>query len=199
MNTYILLIIAYLLGSIPSSLVIGKLFHGVDVREHGSGNMGTTNTIRVLGKKTGFIVFFMDYIKGMFIIGFVAHGIVEPSIDIHYLWFGVASILGHTTSIFAKFKGGKAVATSAGVIAVINPFVFLSGITAFFIVLFITGYVSLGSTAACVAALTVTLVFIDDIVIIIFYIAIFAFIIFKHRSNYVRLMKGTESNFKKKK
>ncbi len=199
MNTYVLLAIAYLLGSIPSSLLIGKIFHGIDIREHGSGNMGTTNTVRVLGKKSGFAVFFMDYVKGMIVIGLVYNGIIEPSIDIHPLWYGVASIIGHTASIFAKFKGGKAVATSSGVVAVISPIIFLSGISAFFIVLFITGYVSLGSTAAAITALILTLIIIDDTVIIIFFSAIFLFILFKHRSNYVRLLNGTESNFKKNK
>ncbi len=199
MNTYILLIIAYLLGSIPSSLLIGKIFHGIDIREHGSGNMGTTNTVRVLGKKTGFIVFFMDYVKGMLVLGLVYHGVINPSIDIHPLWYGVASIFGHTASIFAKFKGGKAVATSAGVVTVISPLIFVSGISSFFIILFITGYVSLGSTAAAIVALVLTLIFIDDTVIVIFYSAIFTFILFKHRTNYVRLLNGTESNFKKRK
>ncbi len=199
MNTYVLLIFAYLLGSIPSSLLIGKIFHGIDIREHGSGNMGTTNTVRVLGKKSGFVVFFMDYIKGMIVVGLVYHGVIEPSIDIHPLWYGVASIFGHTVSIFAKFKGGKAVATSSGVVAVISPIIFISGITAFFVVLFITGYVSLGSTAAAITALVLTLILVDDTVIILFFSAIFLFIIYKHKSNYVRLLNGTESNFKKNK
>ena len=112
-------ILAYILGSIPFGIVIGKTITGIDVREHGSKNIGTTNCIRVLGKKVGFTVFFFDVLKGALVIIIVKY-IFEPlGLMNHYvphIVYGVAAILGHLFSCFLKFKGGKAVATSLGVV-----------------------------------------------------------------------------------
>ncbi len=113
MKLILLFIVAYLLGSIPSGVWVGKLFFKKDIRQHGSGNTGTTNTFRVLGKTAGTIVLFMDILKGTLAtcLPFIFH-----VTSINPLWFGVCAILGHTFPIFAGFKGGKAVATSAGML-----------------------------------------------------------------------------------
>lgn len=99
--TYLLFIVAYLLGSIPFALVVGKIGYGIDIREHGSGNLGGTNTFRTLGKKAGFIVTIADILKGTLATGLP---IIFGS-DIHPLWFGLAAVLGHVYPIFAKFRG----------------------------------------------------------------------------------------------
>ena len=109
MLTYILFLAAYLLGSIPFALVVGKLGYGIDIRQHGSGNLGGTNTFRTLGKKAGFIVTFADILKGTL----AASLPVIFDVDIHPLWFGLVAVIGHVYPIFAGFRGGKAVATSA--------------------------------------------------------------------------------------
>ena len=112
MKIFGLLIVAYLIGSIPSGVWVGQLFYQKDIRNFGSGNMGTTNTFRVLGKKAGIVVFILDILKGTLatLLPIIFHLTINP------LWFGLAAILGHTFPVFAKFKGGKAVATSAGML-----------------------------------------------------------------------------------
>ena len=147
MKIIILLIIAYLLGSIPSGVWIGKLFYQKDIRQFGSGNTGTTNTFRVLGKTAGTIVLLMDILKGTF-------ATLLPTLfhvnNINPLWFGVCAILGHTFPIFAGFKGGKAVATSAGMLLGYSPIFFLYSATIFVVSLFVTSMVSLTSMIAAV-------------------------------------------------
>ena len=115
-------IIAYLLGSIPSALLVGKIGYKIDIREHGSGNLGATNTFRVLGFKAGIIVTFSDILKGT-----IATLIpLFSGADVYVLAIGIFAVIGHTYPIFAKFKGGKAVATSAGIILGIYPCCLLS-------------------------------------------------------------------------
>ena len=126
------IIFAYLIGSIPFGLVIGKTLTGIDVREHGSKNIGTTNCIRVLGKKVGLLVFFFDCLKGAITILLVKYifernGVMEPLIP--HILYGGAAILGHLKSIYLKFKGGKAVAVSLGVVLALTP---VAGIAATF-------------------------------------------------------------------
>ena len=116
------LILAYLLGSIPSGLWIGKVFFHINLREHGSGNTGTTNTFRILGKKAGIIVFAIDFLKGTLAVllpTFFGIQGISPMV------FGLLAVLGHTFPIFAGFKGGKAVATSAGVLLGFSPILLL--------------------------------------------------------------------------
>ena len=113
----LMLIIGYLLGSIPSGVWIGKIFYNKDIRNYGSGNMGTTNTFRVLGKKAGIVVLLMDMLKGTITacLPFIFH------VNVSVLLIGLSAILGHVFPIFAGFRGGKAVATSVGVLLVYNP------------------------------------------------------------------------------
>ena len=212
-----LLLISYLIGSIPFGLLLGKLIKHVDIREHGSKNIGSTNAIRVLGKKVGFLVFFCDVFKGMIMIIIIKilrnTGVFRTSIE--DIWFGVFAIVGHSFSIFLNFKGGKAVATSLGVVLMICPLAGILCLIAFYVVLKLTGYVSLASTFATLTVFTTTwllhFVGIDSQNLIEYFInkidlttcilvsCMALLIILKHIKNYKRLLNGTENSFKKKK
>ena len=151
-TTYLLFIVAYLLGSIPFALVVGKIGYGIDIREHGSGNLGGTNTFRTLG--AGFTVTIADILKGTLATSLP----MIFGLDIHPLWFGLAAVLGHVYPIFAKFRGGKAVATSAGVLLCYSPVVFAILAVVFFTLLFTTRYVSLSSMVTAVVAVIASIV-----------------------------------------
>ncbi|WP_071131464.1 glycerol-3-phosphate 1-O-acyltransferase PlsY [Enterococcus timonensis] len=198
MKIFILLIVAYLIGSIPNGVWIGKLFFKKDLRDFGSGNMGTTNTFRVLGKKAGIVVFILDILKGT-----VATMIpIYFGLAINPLWFGLAAILGHTFPIFAGFKGGKAVATSGGILLGYYPPFFFFSLLLFIIILFLTSTVSLSSmiTAVLVFVSTMILPLIAPVILpqqdwfltgVIFLIALF--IIIRHKDNIARIKNGTEN------
>lgn len=211
------IILSYVVGSIPFGIVIGKGICKIDIREHGSKNIGSTNAIRVLGKKVGFLVFFFDVFKGMFVIillKILAAGDVWVT-PIEYFFYGAAAIIGHCFSIFLDFKGGKAVATSLGVVLMLTPIPALLCLVVFLITLYTTGYVSLGSTFATITVIVSTWIlyifgveatnfwdyFISSptLLVCILYTILSLLIIIKHKKNYARLLKGTESNFKKKK
>lgn len=189
------IIIAYLLGSIPSALIIGKLFKGIDIRNHGSGNLGATNAIRVLGKQLGLIVAIMDVLKGATAVLLATYSILPTTIN--PLLIGIVAAVGHVFPIFAKFRGGKAVATSAGIVLAYNPIMFVSGLIIFFITLFITRYVSVSSSVVGLAVFIMSFIFkIDgefDVYLIITMSFLFLFIILRHIPNYKRLINGTES------
>lgn len=211
------IISAYIIGSIPFGIIIGKLFCKIDIREHGSKNIGSTNAIRVLGKKVGFIVFFFDVLKGALVIIILklleSFGIWTTPID--YFFYGAAAIIGHSFSIFLNFKGGKAVATSLGVVLMLTPIPAIMCLIVFLITLYTTGYVSLGSTFATITVVATTWIlyifgveatniwnyFISSptLILCILYSILSCLIIIKHKKNYIRLIKGTENNFKKKK
>lgn len=184
----ICIILAYLLGSIPSGVWIGKLFYKKDIRDFGSGNMGTTNTFRVLGVKAGTVVLILDILKG-------AIATLLPiwlGADIHPLITGVIASIGHTLPIFAGFRGGKAVATSAGIILAYNPLFFTLAIVSFGIYLFLFSMVSLASMLACLTAVVLSFFF-HDTPLIIMAVSLTSFIIYKHRANITRIKEGTES------
>lgn len=195
----LLFIAAYLLGSIPSGVWIGKLFYKKDIRQFGSGNMGTTNTFRVLGKQAGIIVLFMDILKGTIatLLPTLFH-----STAVNPLWFGVGAILGHTFPIFANFKGGKAVATSAGMLLAYNPIFFLYSATLFVILLFLTSTVSLTSMIAAVLITLSTIIlpyWVPAILpnhnwlLTVIAIGVTIFIFYRHKDNIQRIKNGTES------
>ncbi|HEM4172961.1 TPA: glycerol-3-phosphate 1-O-acyltransferase PlsY, partial [Streptococcus suis] len=152
----ILLFIAYLLGSIPSGLWIGQTFFNINIREHGSGNTGTTNTFRILGPKAGTIVFVIDFLKGtlaaLLPLIFHAQGI-SPIV------FGLVAVLGHTFPIFAQFKGGKAVATSAGMLLGVAPAFCLYLVIIFVTSLYLTSMVSFSSVLGAALAILGALLF----------------------------------------
>ncbi|BBM18516.1 MULTISPECIES: glycerol-3-phosphate 1-O-acyltransferase PlsY [Enterococcus] len=198
MKTAILLVLAYLLGSIPSGIWIGKLFFKKDIREFGSGNSGTTNTFRVLGKTAGLVVFAMDLLKGTLAtcLPLIFH------LDINPLWFGLIAVIGHTLPIFAGFKGGKAVATSAGMLLGFAPLFFFYSLAFFLIVLYITSMVSAASIASAifVTLSSIILPYIwptilptQNWLLTIVCLALTCYIIYRHKENIQRIKDGTEN------
>ncbi|TGB04646.1 glycerol-3-phosphate 1-O-acyltransferase PlsY [Halobacillus salinus] len=180
-------LIAYLLGSIPSGLIVGKIGYNTDIREHGSGNLGGTNTFRVLGVKAGIIVTLSDILKGTL----AASLPYLLGADVITLVIGIFAVIGHMYPVFAGFKGGKAVATSGGVVLGVNPLVFAVLLLTFFVVLYLSKYVSLASMLSGVVGIIATLVVQDYLLTII--IALFTlFVIYRHRANIKRIMNKTE-------
>jgi len=206
---YILLAIAggYLLGSIPTAVLASKLFHGIDIREHGSGNAGATNVIRVLGWKTGIPVLIVDIAKGWLAASlpvFFSLADRGSSTMVNFqILTGVASIVGHIYPVFAGFRGGKGVGCTVGTLLALNPLLTLVCIGVFLAMLFITGYVSVSSMSFGIAfpVLLFTVFDTPSTVFKIFSILIAVTLIITHRSNIRRLLKGEESKFigKKKK
>jgi acyl phosphate:glycerol-3-phosphate acyltransferase len=212
----ILIPLAYLLGSVPFGLIIGKS-RGVDVRTAGSGNIGATNVGRLLGKRFFFLVFFLDMLKSlvpMLIASWLVARIPERERDrtIYLLWLlvGFAAVLGHMFSVFLTFKGGKGVATSAGVMLGLVPYFTLPAVVAIavFIVAFAAmRYMSVASMAGAVA-MPIAYYVIGrmrgwpvtgtQLPLLIFSVVIAALIIFKHRGNISRLVHGTENRFVRK-
>lgn len=177
-------ILAYLIGSFPTGVLVGKIFFHKDIRKYGSGNIGTTNTFRVLGPLAGIIVFLVDFFKGTIatLLPVLFH--LGP----HYLSliFGLAAILGHAFPIFLKFKGGKAVATSAGFLLGYNVHFFLICAVIFFPILFITSMVSLTSLISVVLIFIASLFF-HDLALSIISGLLVVLIYWSHRSNIIRL------------
>ncbi|NTO63580.1 glycerol-3-phosphate 1-O-acyltransferase PlsY [Enterococcus faecium] len=199
MKLILLIILAYLLGSIPSGVWIGKLFFKKDIRQHGSGNTGTTNTFRVLGKTAGIVVLLMDILKGTLA---TCLPMIFHLSGINPLWFGVCAILGHTFPIFAGFKGGKAVATSAGMLLGFNPVFFVYSCIIFIVSLFCTSMVSLSSmiSAVLITLSTIVLPYVAPVIlakpnwlltIIAFLVS--SFIFYRHKDNIKRIRNHTES------
>lgn len=198
MTNFLLIILGYLLGSIPSGVWIGKLFYHKDIREFGSGNSGTTNTFRVLGKKAGVVVLLMDILKGTLATCLP----LFFSATVPGIWTGIAAILGHTFPIFASFKGGKAVATSAGLLLGYSPTFFIYAVAIFLIFLFLTSMVSLSSmiSAVLITLSTIVLPFIApsilhdfNWVLTVVAFAITTFIFYRHKENIGRIKNGTEN------
>ncbi|MGG3889774.1 glycerol-3-phosphate 1-O-acyltransferase PlsY [Metabacillus fastidiosus] len=188
----IIFVLAYLLGSIPSGLIVGKVGYGIDIREHGSGNLGGTNTFRTLGIKAGLIVTSADILKGTLAASLP---VLFGQTGLHPLLVGIVAVLGHTYPVFAKFKGGKAVATSAGVLLFYNPILFITMIAVFFLVLYLCKMVSLSSMLAGVYGVIFSL-FTGDIPLILVVSALTLFVIYRHRSNIKRIMDKTEPKVK---
>lgn len=188
----VLMIVAYILGSIPNALWIGKVFRGIDVREHESKNTGSTNAARVLGAKLGILTLILDISKGA-IPTLIATMLLDSSISV--ILVGICAILGHSFSIFMKFKGGKAVATTVGVFIVLVPGAILLAAVIFFLVFGITRYVSLSSMIGAISLPIWIILFYKNILLTIFGIIIAILIIVRHKSNIQRLLNGTESKF----
>lgn len=210
LSTLTVLFISYILGSIPSAIWVGKLTKGVDVREHGSGNAGTTNTFRVLGVPFGITVFVMDFMKGFvpsFWLSAIAFDLFSgplspPNWEVEAflrIACGVTAVVGHMFPIFARFKGGKGAATACGMLFGIEPISIGISFAVFGLTLVISRYVSLASIIST-ALYPITLlvmryvlgIYVDGS-IIIFGAFIASGIIYKHKSNIGRLLNGTES------
>ena len=189
-------LIAYLVGSIPTAYVFARLLRGVDIRQYGSGNVGATNAFRVIGKPAAIIILAIDIFKGYMAATFLANSFlyITPATrpELYQVLCGLAAIAGHNWPVFLKFKGGKGVATSAGVVIGLIPKIFWLGFLAWTIVFFLTGYVSVASILASVMIPIFTLAFGESTEIIVFMSALCVIIVFKHRSNLKRLRKGEE-------
>jgi glycerol-3-phosphate acyltransferase PlsY len=192
------IVIAYLVGSIPTSVWWGKAFHGVDVREHGSRNAGATNTFRVLGKKAGVPVLVIDIMKGFLPVRILPNFTdLEPD-TAPWMWFRVAlviaTVLGHLYPVFAGFKGGKGVATSFGGILAVHPGAAGACVVVFALVFLVSRYVSLGSLSAAITfPLAVVLVFHETSAVKIGFAVVLCLLVFyTHRENIGRLLRGEE-------
>ncbi|MEW9502547.1 glycerol-3-phosphate 1-O-acyltransferase PlsY [Jeotgalibacillus marinus] len=187
----LIVILAYLIGSIPSGLWIGKGFYNKDIRNFGSGNLGATNTFRVLGVKAGSLVTIMDILKGT--AATLLPLAFDPSFPV--LLAGIIAVVGHIFPIFAGFRGGKAVATSAGVLLGYAPLMFVLVVLCFIIVLYISKYVSLSSIIAGLFAISYSII-LKDLPLIIIVSLMSGFVIIRHRSNITRIRNGTEPKIK---
>lgn len=200
MMIIVMLILSYLIGAFPSGLIIGKLFFKKDIRQYGSGNTGATNSFRVLGRPAGFIVTFLDIFKGFITVFFPlwfpvhADGVISTFFT-NGLIVGLFAILGHVYPIYLKFNGGKAVATSAGVVLGVNPILLLILAIIFFSVLKIFKYVSLSSIIAAVSCVIGSIIIHDYILLAVSGIVSIILII-RHKSNIVRIFKGEEPKIK---
>jgi len=202
METSLLLLLtaaAYLIGSIPFGLLIAKT-QGKDIRKLGSGNIGATNVLRCLGKPLGITCFVLDVLKG-FLPAFFFPMVVKSQVDFPGIGilFGTAAILGHNFPVFLKFKGGKGVATSAGVLLGVAPLAVLIGILTWGIVFYTSGYVSLGSIIAALVVVLTGWIAGYGPVIATALTLLGALTIWRHRSNIQRLRNGTENKFQRKK
>ncbi len=186
---------SYLLGAIPTSYLVGRMFRGIDLREHGSRNLGATNLYRTLGWKYAVPVGLFDVAKGA--VPVVVFGARVPDVAMFPVYCGIAAVAGHVFSVFVGFKGGKGVATAAGVVLGLAPLALLAVGSAWGLVLWLTGYVSLASiTAAALFPPAAMLLHPERPEPLWFDILLAAFLIVKHRTNVQRLLKGTENRFR---
>lgn len=203
------MILAYLIGSLPSSVWVGQAYFGIDIRDYGSGNAGATNTFRVLGRKAGIMVMAMDIFKGLTAVTLATVcmqlGLIpESQLILAKLVFGISAVVGHIFPIYVGFKGGKGVATLLGMVLGINPLAAGVCVAVFMIVLLWSRYVSLSSIIATLSfPLTLLLTNIqptDDILVIFGFLFSLAVIV-THKKNILRILNGTENkaNFRTKK
>lgn len=193
---YLWLVCSYLIGSIPFGLLIARVTCGIDPRKGGSGNVGATNVARLCGLKWGVITLVLDAAKGALSVAVMAYILKEPPLLIGTA--GLCAILGHLYSIFLRFHGGKAVATTVGIFLTIAPLeLIISGVICIFVI-WVSGFVSLGSLTL-VVMLPVTLYFMGDTQYIIPALVIMCLVFFSHRANIRRLLKGEEKSWQKKK
>jgi acyl phosphate:glycerol-3-phosphate acyltransferase len=191
----IALIVAYLLGAIPFAYLIGMKFKGIDLRQHGSGNLGATNGVRVLGAKLGLSAGALDILKAIIpiLLYRVAVGLWLDNAPIHELWIGFAAAVGHCYPVYMKFKGGKAVATSIGTYLVLYPLPTLVIFALALGIVKLTKYVSVASSLFSVMFVLEGLLFMRTLEELLPRIAFMVLILWRHRSNYQRILKGTEN------
>ncbi len=198
----LLILSSYLLGSFPTAYIFVKLIKGEDIRDHGSGNVGATNAARVLGKKIAVVVFAIDVLKGTAAVTLlpVLFAKITPGSSGFqtgiYILAGAAAIAGHIWTVFLKFKGGKGVATTAGVMAGLSPVILCTGLLLWIIVFSIWRYVSLASISAAVALPILSLILGKGLDFIIFSCIICLIGVYAHRSNIKRLIQGTENRLR---
>ena len=182
--------IGYLLGTIPSGLLVGKSLYGMDLREHGSKNIGATNAFRVLGPKAGLMVAIPDLFKGLLAVYIAQYFGREP---LFVVLAGIAAICGHNWSIWLKFRGGRGVGTSVGVLLMLAPKVVGVVLVVFAVLVALTRYVSLGSVVGGIMVPFLMWYFDYPLEIKVFGIVVALFIVLRHRANIQRLLNGTEN------
>ena len=194
-----ILLVAYLLGSVPTGYLVGRLLKGIDIREHGSGSTGATNVLRTLGKGPGLLVLLIDTLKGVGAIALVhwyqhEAGLTTAGIPLHWMvaLAGLAALLGHSKSVWLGFTGGKSVATSLGVLLAMSWQVGLGTLGVFGLVLALSRTVSLSSIAGAIAVSVLMRVFNQPLPYELFALAGGVYVIWRHRSNIQRLLSGTE-------
>lgn len=190
--SWLFLVLAYLLGSIPTSYVVSRTSHGIDLRKHGSGNLGATNAFRVLGWRAAMPVIIVDVGKGWVPTALFPLWDGAPALE-WALAYGAAAILGHVFSAFVAFRGGKGVATSAGVFMALAPWAVLVGGVVWTVVVVLTRTVSLGSLLAAVVLPIAVFATGEPLLELWLSIALSAFVIYAHRSNIGRLLRGEEN------
>jgi len=199
MKELLLIIAAYLIGSIPTALIISKRFFGIDIRDYGSGNMGATNTFRVLRNRYGTMVMIFDILKGIFAVSlytllpYYFHNELQRTNFM--IGLGMAAVIGHVFPIYAGFRGGKGVATLFGMVLAMQPVVAISCVGVFLIVLYLTRYVSLSSILAALC-LPICVLWIwneHEVLYRVFALLVAVLVIFTHQKNIGRILRGVES------
>ena len=193
--------LSYLFGSIPTAYIAGKFYKGIDIREHGSRNVGATNVFRVLGKVPGIIVLIVDILKGVLAVVLVS-SLLGLESNIFYILFGVAAVCGHNWTVFLNFKGGKGVATSLGVligltikvmsiraVLALSVFIWAAVFVGF-------GYVSLASIVSVIFLPILMLIFTHSFELVVLGVVFCIFVVLRHRPNIQRLLDGKESKVK---
>jgi len=203
MNAMILILLAYLIGSVPTAVWMGRMLYGIDVREHGSGNAGATNVIRVLGTWTGILVLLIDMLKGFLAVSLMGFfplwvpSVIHP--DLFRVILGLVAVMGHVFPVFAGFRGGKGVATFMGTAFAVFPLTFLCAIGLFLIVFILTRLVSLGSILSALSMpFFAILIFSESWPKVLFACIIALAIPLTHRQNILRLLRGEEKRLEMK-
>jgi acyl phosphate:glycerol-3-phosphate acyltransferase len=193
----LLLLASYLIGAFPTSYVVGRMTRGIDLRQHGSGNLGATNAFRVLGWRAATPIFMVDVAKGFLPVFFFPQ--IDGTASIAWtLAYGAAAIIGHMFSVYVGFRGGKGVATGAGVFLALAPLAALGSLLVWTVLVFLTGYVSLASIVSAAALpLLIALAGAPGAVLALS-VALAAFVIHAHRANMRRLLRGEEHRFRRR-
>jgi glycerol-3-phosphate acyltransferase PlsY len=201
MKELLFIFLAYLIGSIPTALIVSKRFFGVDIRDYGSGNMGATNTFRVLGSNYGIVVMLFDILKGMLAVSlynflpyYLRNNTLYDRTNL-MVGLGMAAVIGHIFPLFARFRGGKGVATLFGMVLGIQPLIAICCTGVFLLVLFFTRYVSLSSIlAGLFLPICVLWIWDDDVTMYrLFAVLVAVMILFTHQKNIIRILRGDES------
>ncbi len=192
--TALYIVLAYLTGAFPTSYVVAKVGYGIDLRQHGSGNLGATNAYRLLGWKAALPIFIVDIAKGWFPTFCFPLWNAGGSPD-WAMVFGAAAILGHVYSVYVRFRGGKGVATSAGVLLALQPVAMLVGLAVWAGLVWATGYVSLASIAAALVIPVAVLLLNGVGALFWLTLALAGFVVWAHRANIKRLLEGSEHRF----
>ena len=194
------ILVSYLIGAIPASFLFAKIFSGIDIRKHGSGNVGATNVYRVAGKLPGLLALLLDIGKGAFVVTLVASFFYKfvGNIDwrVYRLVLAFFAFVGHIWTVFLGFKGGKGVATSAGILIILAPKVLLLSFVVWLLVFAWKRFVSLASVVSSVSLPVFALIF-EDVKFAVFCIILCCISIYKHKTNIGRLINGTEYKFGK--